>query len=98
MGAIEEEAFKLKSGELSGILAMEDQFIVMRCVGRTKPVAVDFASVRDNLHKDLHEKLIRVEMNKEFERLLSSAQVDNYLAGTSQAGRPSAGPEAAPRS
>ena len=96
MGAIEEEAFNLKPGELSGILAMEDQFIVMRCVGRTKPVAVDFASVRDNLHKDLHEKLIRVEMNKEFERLLSSAQVDNYLAGTSQAGRrPTAGPATA---
>ena len=90
-GKIEEEAFKLKAGELSGIIAADDQFILLRCVGRTKPVAVDFATVRDNIYKDIHEKKIRVEMNKEFERLVSSAQVDNYLAGTSQPGRRAAG-------
>jgi parvulin-like peptidyl-prolyl isomerase len=94
-GVLEDEAFKLKAGELSGILAVDDQFILMRCVGRTKPVEVDFASVKNNLYKDIHEKKIRVEMNKEFDRLLASAQVDNYLAGTSQAGRrPAAGPAA----
>ncbi|HUE72071.1 MAG TPA: peptidylprolyl isomerase [Pirellulaceae bacterium] len=86
-GVIEEEAFKLKPGELSGILAADDQFILLKCIGRTKPVAVDFASVKNNLYKDIHEKKIRVEMNKEFDRLLASAQVDNYLAGTSQPGR-----------
>jgi parvulin-like peptidyl-prolyl isomerase len=86
-GVIEEEAFKLKPGELSGILAADEQFIVLRCVGRTKPVAVDFAAVKNNIYKDIHEKKIRVEMNKEFDRLLASAQVDNYLAGTSQPGR-----------
>jgi parvulin-like peptidyl-prolyl isomerase len=96
-GVIEDEAFKLKPGELSGILAADDQFIVLKCIGRTKPVAVDFASVKNNLYKDLHEKKIRVEMNKEFDRLLASAQVDNFLAQTSQPGRraAAAGPAAA---
>lgn len=86
-GVLEQEAFKLKPGELSGILAVDDQFIILRCQGRTKPVEVDFASVRNNLYKDIHEKKIRVQMNQEFDRLLASAQIDNYLAGTSQPGK-----------
>jgi parvulin-like peptidyl-prolyl isomerase len=86
-GVIEQEAFKLKAGELSGIVAVDEQFIILRCVGRTQPVQVDFESVKNNLYKDLHEKKIRVEMNKEFDRLLASAQIDNYLSGTSQTGR-----------
>ena len=86
-GVIEQEAFKLKAGELSGILAVDEQFIILRCVGRTKPVQTDFASVKDNLFKDIHEKKIRVEMNKEFDRLLAAAQIDNYVTGTSQAGK-----------
>jgi len=86
-GVIEQEAFKLKAGEMSGILAVDDQFIILRCVGRTQPVQVDFASVKDNLYKDIHEKKIRVEMNKEFDKLLAAAQIDNFVTQTSQAGR-----------
>jgi parvulin-like peptidyl-prolyl isomerase len=96
-GAIEQEAFKLKAGELSSILAVDDQFVILRCVGRTKPVQVDFESVKANLYKDIHEKKIRVEMNNEFDRLLAAAQIDNYVTGASQAGRrtaASAGPAA----
>ena len=94
-GVLEQEAFKLKPGELSGILAVDEQFILMRCIGRTKPVQVDFASVKNNLYKDIHEKKIRVAMNEEFERLLASAQVDNYLSGAVQPGRRNVAPAAA---
>jgi parvulin-like peptidyl-prolyl isomerase len=94
-GVIEQEAFRLKAGELSGILAVEDQFIILRCLGRTQPTPVDFASVRDGIYKDIHEKKMRVEMNKEFERLIAAAQIDNYLTGRSQAGRRTAAAPAA---
>ncbi|MFN0018172.1 MAG: peptidylprolyl isomerase [Pirellulaceae bacterium] len=82
---IEKEAFALKAGELSGIIAMEDQFILLRCLGRTEPVQRDMAAVKNELYKDLYEKKLRNEMNREFERIHESAQIDNFLAGTSQA-------------
>jgi hypothetical protein len=83
---IEEEAFKLKAGELSGIVAVDGQFIIMRCLGRTKPVPTDFNSVRAELVKDIQEKKLRSQMTKEFDRLREVAQVDNFMAGTSQSG------------
>jgi parvulin-like peptidyl-prolyl isomerase len=82
---IEKEAFALKAGELSGIIALEDQFILLRCLGRTEPVQREMAAVQSELHKDIYEKKLRSEMNREFERLRDSAQIDNFLAGTSQA-------------
>ena len=96
---IEDEAFKLKAGELSGIVAIENQFIIMRCQGRTKPVEVEMEAVKNELSKDIHEKKLRVAMTEEFDRLRMTAQVDNFLAGTTQAGaalraRAAAGPVA----
>jgi hypothetical protein len=83
---VEEEAFKLKTGELSGIVAVDGQFIIMRCQGRTRPVQVDANAVRSELVKDIQEKKVRQQMTKEFDRLRETAQVDNFLVGTSQSG------------
>ena len=91
---IEEEAFKLKAGELSGIVSVEGQFIILRCLGRTKPVQTDFNAVRGELIKDIQEKKLRVLMTKEFDRLREVSQVDNFLSGTSQSGGRTAGPVA----
>ncbi|MEX2173871.1 MAG: peptidylprolyl isomerase [Pirellulaceae bacterium] len=85
---IETEAFKLKRGELSGLIAIEKQFIILRCLGRTQPVKVDFAAVKKELVKDIEEKMLRVLMTREFDRLHEMAQIDNFLAGTTQSGRP----------
>jgi parvulin-like peptidyl-prolyl isomerase len=83
--AIEEEAFRLQAGELSGIIAVNDKFIILRCLGRTKPEvdAEDFEAVRDILYKDIHEKKLRMAMAREFDRLKEVAQIDDFLAGTS---------------
>lgn len=83
---VEKEAFRLKAGELSGIVAVGDQYIILRCLGRTKPVVTELAVVQDELHKDLHEKKLRLAMAKEFDRLKEGAQIDNFLAGTTQGG------------
>ena len=92
---IEEEAFKLKPGSpgkesesLSGILNVGDKYVILKCLGRTKPIVRDFNSVKDELYKDIHEKKLRIAMADEFDRLKMSARIDNFLAGTSQAGRP----------
>jgi parvulin-like peptidyl-prolyl isomerase len=84
---VEEEAFRLQPGELSGILGVGDKFIILRCLGRTKPVVAEFAAVREELIKDIHEKKLRLAMAEEFDRLRESAQVDNFLANTTQPGK-----------
>jgi parvulin-like peptidyl-prolyl isomerase len=89
---IEEEAFKLKPGDLSGIVSVDGQYIILRCLGRTKPVQTDFKAVRAELIKDIQEKKLRVLMTKEFDRLRETAQVDNFIAGTSQSGARTASP------
>jgi hypothetical protein len=88
---VEREAFKLKPGELSGIIAIGDQFVILRCLGRTQPVVTDFNLVKNELYAELQEKKLRIAMAKEFDRLRESAQIDNFLAGTSQMGTRSAG-------
>jgi len=84
---IEEVAFGLKPGEMSGILSVGDKNIILRCLGRTKPVVSDFNTVRALLYKDLLEKKMRIAMAKEFDRIHESSQIDNFLAGTTQAGK-----------
>lgn len=83
---LEQEAFRLKTGELSGVIAVGDKFILLRCTGRTEPVVTEFASVRDELYKDIHEKKLRMEMEKTFDQLKESSQIDNFLEGSSQSG------------
>ncbi|MBP89470.1 MAG: peptidylprolyl isomerase [Planctomycetaceae bacterium] len=87
---IENEAFRLKPGgveSLSGILNVGDKYIILKCLGYTKPKVTNFETVKDELYKDIHEKKLRIAMAEEFDRLKESAQIDNFLAGTSQSKR-----------
>ena len=83
---VEEEAFRLKPGEVSGIIAVGDRYIILKCLGRTQPVVQDFASVEKELRKDIQEKKLRLAMADEFDRLKEAAKIDNLFAGKSQPG------------
>ncbi len=91
--ALEEEAFRLKPGELSAIVNIGGKSILMRCLGRTEPTVTDFNAVKDELHKDIHEKKLRLAMAEQFDRLVDAAQIDNFLTGSSQIGKRIAGPQ-----
>jgi parvulin-like peptidyl-prolyl isomerase len=80
---LENEAFALKPGELSGLIQAGDKFILLRCEGFTQPTDVKFADVRDEIYKDLYEKKLRLKIAERFENLQDSATIHNYLAGTS---------------
>ena len=82
---LEEAAFKLQAGELSGIIQVRDKFIILRCEGRTEPVKVDEADVRDILTRDIYEKKLRIAMSEKFDAIREGSRIDNYLAGTSHA-------------
>ncbi len=85
---LEKEAFSLKPGELSGIIQVgPDKYVILLCLGRTEPKAVDFAQVRDLIYEDVYEKKLRLAMAAHFQELKDAATIDNFLAGTSQSPR-----------
>ena len=81
---LEQEAFSLKPGELSGVIQLDDKYLILFCEGYTKPAEIDLAKVRDLIYQDICEKKQRLAMGDFFEHLQETATVDNYLAGTSK--------------
>jgi len=81
---LEEEAFKLAKGELSGIVQVGDTYVILLCEGYTKPIDTSLQEVRDLLQRDIHEKKLRIAMARTFEELRENSRVDNFLAGTSK--------------
>ena len=85
---LEEAAFELKPGELSHIIQLaggklgEQRYVILLCIGQTEPVKVDFASVKDEIDKDIREKKLRMAMADMMEQLQKTAAIDNVLAGT----------------
>lgn len=80
---LEEEAFQLQPGELSGVIQVADKFIILRCEAHLEGAKVDFAKVRNEIDQDLREKKLQLAVEQCFEQLQEAATVDNYLAGTS---------------
>ncbi|MEN6450540.1 MAG: peptidyl-prolyl cis-trans isomerase [Thermoguttaceae bacterium] len=81
---LEDEAFALKPGEISGIIQVGDKFIILRCESFTDPEVKDFAQVRNEIYRDLHEKKLQLAMRDKFESLQEAAIVDNFVDGTSR--------------
>lgn len=81
---LEREAFTLKPGELSGVIQVDDKFVILLCEGRDKPNQVAMAEVEKLIYEDVHEKKLRVSMAREFARLQDTAQVDNFIANTTK--------------
>ena len=93
--ALEDQAFQLQAGQLSGIVQVNDSYVILFCEGYTATVNVNLsdATVKRELYDDIHEKKQRIAMAEMFQRLKDMAQIDNYLAGTTQSGKQaSAGP------
>jgi len=83
-GTLEKEAFRLKAGDLSGIVATGGQYIIMRCQGFTEPVVTNPTDVRAELIRDLTEQKRRNAMIAEMERLAAQSEIDNFLAPVKQ--------------
>lgn len=86
---LEDVAFGLQPGQLSGIVQVADKFVILRCEGRTERTDVDEANVREILRRDIYEKKLRIAMSQKFAELREKARIDNYLAGTSTSPEPS---------
>jgi len=84
---LEAEAFSLEPGEISKVVQVGDNWITMYCLGRTQPRVTDFEAVRGELNDNIREKKLRLAMGKRFQAMREDAQIDNFLAGTSQTGK-----------
>ncbi len=78
---LEKEAFQLKPGELSGVVQVGSNFVILLCEGFTRPIQTSFAEVKDLIYRDIHEKKMRLAMARTFEDLKDQSQVDNFLTG-----------------
>ena len=94
--AVEKEAFALKAGELSGIIATGGKYILLRCQGFTEPVVSDSAAVEEELARDLKEKKTRQAMLDKIEALRQNAEIDNFFAASKVKARVASRPTATP--
>ncbi|MCA9078656.1 MAG: peptidylprolyl isomerase [Planctomycetaceae bacterium] len=80
MSQIEEEAFKLKPGEISSVIQVgTGRHVIMKCEGYTKPVVADVKDVWAELHEALMEEKTQLAVAEVFETLKEDAEVINYL-------------------
>ena len=80
-----EEAFKLKPGEISGIIQTgSGRYVILLCESITEP-KVSYEDVRDLIEEHLREEKRQDAVAKIFEQLKKEIRVDNYITGTSTA-------------
>lgn len=77
---LEKAAFGLKPGDMSGIVEIGGQYVILRCQGFTEPVVKDFNAVRVELTKEITEKKTRSEMDTFMSKLVAESQVTNLLS------------------
>ena len=82
---LEQEAFSLKPGELSGVIQAGPNYVILFCEGYTKPIKTSFDEVKELLYRDIHEKKLRLAMGRAFDQLKEDSRVDNFLTGNMRA-------------
>jgi len=77
----ESAAFALSDSEISKVVQVADQFIIIKCEGHLPASDVKFADVRPRLAEVFREKQSRVLSGKIFGELQSEAVIENALNG-----------------
>lgn len=85
--ALEKAAFKLKPGEISGIIQVGyNRYVVLLCEGRTERIVTDVEDVREEITELLREEKVQAAVAAKFDEIKRSTRVDNYLTNTSYGG------------
>lgn len=83
---LEKAAFDLKPGDLSGIIEVNGQHVILKSQGFTTPVVQDFNAVKDELYKDILEKKQRLAMDAHLSSMIADAQITNFLTKNARLG------------
>ncbi|EGF28194.1 peptidylprolyl isomerase [Rhodopirellula baltica] len=89
--SVEKEVFQMKPGDLSGIIATGDKYIILRCQGFTEPVVSDFEAVQEELRSVLIEKKMNVAMSLKYDELKQTAEIDNFFVASKEIPRVASG-------
>jgi parvulin-like peptidyl-prolyl isomerase len=76
---LEKAAFGLKPGEMSGIIEVGGQYVILRSQGFTEPVVQDPNAVKEDLIKEIREKKLSKQMDTLMAKLSAEAQITNIL-------------------
>ncbi|QDU12009.1 peptidylprolyl isomerase [Gimesia aquarii] len=80
-------AFKLKEGEISGIIQIGlSRYAILKCEGRTEPVVTSIDEVKEQLLDQLTEEQTQEAVARVFDKLKRETRVDNYITNTSTGG------------
>jgi parvulin-like peptidyl-prolyl isomerase len=77
--ALEEAAFALEDGELSGVINTDGKYVILLCEGRTRPDNIEMKEVYKLLYEHIYRQKLNTAMGQQFERLQQVAKVTNYL-------------------
>ena len=87
---IEEAAFKLKPGQISAVVQLDDaaqRYVILKCEGRTKPVVDKLdAEVQAELEDQIKRQKVQEQVATIFDKLKKDTRVDNYYTGESTGG------------
>jgi len=92
MQGLEEEAFGLKSGELSKVIQVGTYYVILLCEGRTDPVDVSLEdkvpstgqTIREQLHDDIYSKRVEQAALKLFTQLKENSSIESFLPGSNR--------------
>jgi foldase protein PrsA len=76
---LEEEAFKLKNNQISPVVQVGEQFVIVRCEGRTEPVVLNQEDVQTELLEEIRSEKEQKAVASVFEKIKNETRVDNYL-------------------
>lgn len=87
---IENAAFKLKPGEISAVVQLDDaasRYVILKCEGRTQPVVTSLdAEVQAELEDQIKRQKVQEQVATVFDNLKKETRVDNYFTGESTGG------------
>ena len=81
----ERAVFSLRPGDISTVVQVADQFIVVKCEDRLPPAEVKFEDVRPRLVEDLRERKSRSASGEVFRGLQDASTVENVMNDAAKA-------------
>jgi len=84
--AVEDAAFRLKPNEISGLIQVGSNYVILKCEGHTKQVVTDISEVSEQLYDQLTEEKTQERIAQVFDNLKKQTRVDNYLTNISSGG------------
>ncbi len=76
---IEDAAFAMQKGEISSVIPVAEQYVILKCEGHVPATNVSFQNAKPLLEQSINESKLRAAAAGLFERLQDQANVENVF-------------------